>query len=210
MTCQTDLLQTLTHNKLPLEFYLNDVESVAKNLLGKILIKTEGNSFLYGKIVEVEAYSYSGDLASHSACGKTNRNSAMFEQGGILYVYNIYGIHCCLNVVTGSKDIGDAVLIRALEPKNCFKLLAENRFNKSNITCREFVALTNGPAKICKAFNITTEHNFTNLCQNEIFVAYDFENSTFEIAKSTRIGITKSVELERRYYIKDNPFISRK
>ena len=102
--------------KLKREFYTRNLLNVAKNLLGKILVKKIGQKIISGKIVEVEAYHGDYDQASHAFKGKTKRNEIMFEEGGHLYVYFTYGIHFCANVVIGKKDKAAAVLIRAVEP----------------------------------------------------------------------------------------------
>ena len=104
------------NSKLEKEFYCRNLLVVAKDLLGKILVKKNGKEILAGKIVEVEAYDGSTDQAAHSYGRITPRNKIMFEDGGFLYVYFTYGAHHCCNVITGKKGKGTAVLIRAVEP----------------------------------------------------------------------------------------------
>ena len=196
--------------KLPRKFYTRDVHIVAKELLGKFLIRKIGRKHLIGKIVEVEAYDGSVDEAAHTYGGKTKRNEVMFNEGGFLYVYFTYGMHFCSNVVAGKLNEGKAVLLRAVEPVNGIELMAINRFGKKDISAVELKNLTNGPAKICRAFSIARSKNGTDLTGKEIFILDSPKLSRNKIAASTRIGIKKSVDLPWRYYIKNNFFLSRK
>ncbi len=210
---KTFLLKTsrgnLELNRLPEDFYLRSAVTVAKELLGKVFVKFEGNKILAAKIIETEAYGGSGDEASHSFKGKTPRNSVMFEKGGILYVYFIYGNYYCLNVVTGFEGEGTAVLIRAMEPLSGVDYLALNRFGKEDITEKENTNLLSGPGKICQAFNITKNENGLSLFKNSIGI-FDGLKESFEIVATGRIGIKKGLEKQWRFYIKNSPFISRK
>jgi DNA-3-methyladenine glycosylase len=196
--------------KLPRNFYTRDTITTAKELLGKVLVKKEGRELLAGAIVEVEAYDGSVDEAAHTFVGKTKRNEIMFNEGGYFYVYFTYGVHFCCNVVTGRKDEGTAVLIRSVEPITGIKQMAKNRFNRILINEREKINLTNGPGKVCKAFNITREHYGTDLTGNRIFILDRPNLSSRNIVVSKRIGIKKSVDLPWRFYIKDNPYVTKK
>lgn len=196
--------------KLSKNFYTRDVHTVAKELLGKLFTRKMGRRIISGMIVEVEAYDGSIDEASHSFGGKTKRNEVMFSEGGKLYVYFTYGMHFCANVVTGGENESKAVLIRALQPVDGIDLMTKYRYNKKEITRNEFINLTNGPAKLCKAFKIEREQNGTDLTGDEIFILKSANISQAKIAVTTRIGIKKSVDLPWRYYIKDNPFVSKK
>lgn len=189
---------------------MQPVQEVAKNLLGKLIVKRSGKNFLAGMIVETEAYDSVGDKASHSHNGISRRNRIMFEVGGSLYIYLIYGIHCCANVVAGEKGIGAAVLIRAVEPIDGIELMMKNRFNKKNISERERLNLTSGPAKFCSAFGLTMKQNGTNLLSGEIFITDYREIPPKEIIEAERIGISKSKDFKWRYYIHNNPFVSKK
>jgi DNA-3-methyladenine glycosylase len=195
--------------KLTMNFYDRDVHKVAKELLGKLLVRHIGNSILSGIIAEVEAYDGSVDEASHSFRGRTARNEVMFRGGGLLYVYFTYGMHCCCNVVTG-KGVGKAVLIRAIEPVDGLELMARNRFDKEALTQKEFLNLSNGPAKVCQALGIGMEQNGTDLNGKEIYLLKRPAPSPNEIVSTRRIGIKKSVDLPWRYYLKDNRFVSKK
>lgn len=163
---------------------------------------------MIGKIVEVEAYDGSIDQSAHSYNGRTKRNEVMFSGGGNLYVYFTYGMHFCANIVTGKENSGCAVLIRAIEPILGAEHMAMNRFNKKNLSAKELINLTNGPAKICQAFSLDRTQNGLSLLRDEIFIADNKKIPSDEIVTTTRIGIKKSIDLPWRYYIKNNPFVS--
>ena len=116
--------------KLNREFYKQPLLDLARKLPGKLLVKSTGSELLAGKIVEVEAYDGATDESAHSFNGKTPRTEVMFKEGGYLYVYLSYGVHYCCNIVTGNKDEGTAILIRALEPVIGIDQMAINRFGK--------------------------------------------------------------------------------
>jgi len=195
---------------LPLDFYRRDVLTVARELLGKILFKQSDEEYCSGKIVEVEAYDGVNDKAAHSYRGKTKRNEVMFDNGGRLYVYFIYGMHFCGNVVTGGVNEGSAVLLRALQPLTGIKSMFNNRGRKIENYDREIIKLCNGPAKICQAFDIDKKWNGFDLSSHQIFITSGENININNIVTTKRIGIKDSKELPWRFYIKDNPFISRK
>lgn len=195
--------------KLKKDFYAQALNIVAENLLGKILVHNIENNKLSGIIVEVEAYDGSVDEAAHTYIGKTKRNEIMFEQGGFLYVYFTYGAHFCCNIVTGKKDEGTAVLIRGLEPLEGIEKMTLNRFGLKDVPNNKKYNLTNGPGKICQSFQINRNHNGIDLTGNEIFLLDNRVKET-EIIVTTRIGIKKSIDLPWRYYLKDNPYVSKK
>jgi len=196
--------------KLSPKFYRREVLKVARELLGKIFVRVYNGKKLAGKIVEVEAYDGSIDKAAHSFGGMTKRTEVMFAEGGLLYVYFTYGVHFCSNVVTGSKGEGTALLLRGIEPIKNIAVMSHNRFNKDNLTEKEKRNLTSGPAKITQAFNIGKEENGTDLTKNKIYILDNENINDGDIVITKRIGITRSVELPWRYYIKDNPYISKK
>lgn len=204
------MLENLSAKKLKKDFYARDLIIVAKNLLGKTLVKVEKNEILAGNIVEVEAYHGEIDEASHSYRGKTKRNEIMFEEGGYLYVYFTYGTHYCCNVVTGIKGQGTAVLIRALEPVSGIEQMIKNRFGRMLKREKEIYNLTSGPGKICKAFGINGIHSGTDLTGEQIYILDNKKISNRNIGNSKRIGITRSVELPWRFFIKNNPYLSRR
>jgi DNA-3-methyladenine glycosylase len=196
--------------KLKREFYTKDVLKVAKELLGKVLVNNEGGKIFSGRIVEVEAYDGRIDQAAHTYGGKTNRNEVMFNNGGYLYVYLSYGVHYCCNVVTGKEGTGTAILIRAVEPLEGINRMMMNRFGKNKLGEKELYQLTNGPGKVCKAFGITKKHSGLDLTGDRIYLDDSELKKDEEIAVSKRIGITKSSHLPWRFFIKKNPYISRK
>ena len=198
--------------KLKKDFYNGNVLNVAKNLLGKYFVVKDKKSDckLIAKIVEVEAYDGRIDEAAHTFNGKTERNSIMFEEGGYLYVYFTYGIHFCANVVTGSKDEGTAVLLRAMEPIKGSDLFLKRRFGNKDFSELEKINMLNGPAKICQAFGLTRDHNGTNLLLKDIYITEGEKIRSKDIVSTERIGIKKSTELKWRFYIKNSPFISKK
>jgi DNA-3-methyladenine glycosylase len=217
--------------KLKREFYTRPLITVAKELLGKILVKNENTlinaqpqtsntlipdlpqisqTFLAGKIVEVEAYDGSVDQAAHTFIGRTKRNEIMFRQGGYLYVYFTYGVYFCSNVVTGTEGQGTAVLIRALEPVFGIEKMIINRFGRDLKNDKEKLNLTNGPGKICQAFKINRDHYGADLTGNGIFIIDQSAVDNKNIIVTKRIGISKSIDLPWRFYIKDNPWVSAK
>ncbi|MCG6912318.1 DNA-3-methyladenine glycosylase [bacterium BMS3Abin03] len=202
----------ITHikEKIRREFYQRDVLTVAKELPGKILVKKKGKSYLSGRIVEVEAYDGEIDQAAHSYLGRTKRNEIMFGEGGYLYVYLSYGVHFCCNVVTGVKNKGTAILIRAVEPIEGIGIMSKNRFGKKSLTEKEMNNLTSGPGKVCKAFGIGISHYGIDLTGDKIFLLNADLKKGEKIISSKRIGITKSAHLPWRFFIKNNPYLSRK
>lgn len=174
------------------EFYAQDTLIVAKALLGKILCRKVDGCVLKGVIVETEAYTQE-DPASHSYRGATKRAKTLFSKPGTSYVYFIYGMHHCVNVVTDREGYGSAVLIRALEP-------LENIDN------------TNGPSKLCKAMKITRELNendFTSL-NSPLWLEHGNKINDADIMQTTRIGIKKAIDYPWRFYIKANKWVSKK
>jgi DNA-3-methyladenine glycosylase len=189
-------------NTLGVKFYNKKTEVVAKKLLGKYLFLKKNDSIISGMIVETEAYLHD-DPASHSFKGLTERNKPMFGAPGHAYVYFIYGAHFCFNVVTGPAGFGEAVLIRALEPLTGIEKMQKNRGTK------DLKNLTNGPAKLAEAFGIDKKLNGSSLINGPLRI-YDVKIKEPEIVKTTRIGISKAQGRLLRFYIKDNPFVSKK
>ncbi|HEX9828574.1 MAG TPA: DNA-3-methyladenine glycosylase [Bacteroidota bacterium] len=202
--------------RLPRSFYLRPTPRVAKDLLGKYIVRTFRGKKLIGKIVETEAYC-TGDPAAHSFRGKTNRNAVMFGNGGHFYVYFTYGMHWCANVVTLRDGIGEAVLIRAVEPIKGVEAMNKNRQSKKKgigRTSPQHLSspaswLTNGPAKFCRAFGITGKENGTDLLGNTVYIATGETIPPSNIKRSSRIGITIGKEKQWRFFVKGNPWVSR-
>ena len=190
---------------LPRRFYIRETLTVAEELLGKKLVRRTDNARLVGKIVEVEAYRGSDDPASHAHRGMTPRNRLMFGKGGFAYVYFTYGMHYCFNVVTESQNAPGAVLIRALEPLNGIETMRKNRGNKNMLN------LTNGPAKLTEAMNITKKQNGLDLTKSkELLICESEVKENFEFVSTKRIGIKVGVDKPWRFYVKDNKFVSRR
>jgi len=180
--------------KLPRPFYDRDTITVARELLGKCLVHVVDSVERIGRIVEVEAYVGPHDLAAHSSKGLTNRTRVMFGPPGFAYVYLIYGMYHCMNVVTEREGHGTAVLLRALEP-------IKNLDGKSS-----------GPGLLCRAMQISKRQDNHDLLSADFFIAETDDAAGFKITKSPRIGVGYAKHWARRhlrFYIKDNPFVSR-
>jgi DNA-3-methyladenine glycosylase len=181
--------------KLARTFYDRDTILVAKELLGKYLVHKSRGVERIGKIVEVEAYLGPHDLAAHSAKGFTERTKVMFGPPGHAYVYLIYGIYYCMNVVTEREGYASAVLLRAMEPVK----------NIAGRTC--------GPGLLCRAMKIDKRLNAHDLAGDNLFIAASSGAEPFSIVKRPRIGVDYAKHWAKRhlrFYIKDNPFVSRR
>jgi len=180
--------------KLTRSFYDRDTRLVARELLGKILVHRHDGLEQVGKIVETEAYLGPHDLAAHSSKGLTERTKIMFGPPGHAYVYLIYGIYHCMNVVTEREGHASAVLLRAVEPIK-------------NIESR-----TQGPGLLCKAMKIDKRLNGHDLFSEDFFIAAPEETVSHTIVKRPRIGVDYAKHWAKRhlrFYITDNPFVSR-
>jgi len=194
-------------DRLRRDFYRRSTLIVAHELLGKRLVRVVGTQRLSGRIVEVEAYVGEDDAACHAACGRTSRNQVMYGPPGHAYVYFIYGMHHCLNVVTEEEDFPAAVLIRGLEPLEGLEIMRRHRSGKPD---RE---LTNGPAKLCQALAIDRSFNEVDLCTSKVlFIEEGLTVALEEIGTSPRIGIkadARARSVPWRFYVKGNDFVSR-
>ena len=178
-------------------------------MLGKFFVRRLNSKLLVGKIIEVEAYCQN-DPASHSFRGPTKRNEVMFKEGGHLYVYFTYGMHFCANIVTGVENRGEAVLLRALEPIVGVDVMIKNRFpGHSILSHRSLVEVSNGPAKLCKAFGITKNENGIDLTAGDCMILQGDPVSPRSIGRSSRIGIQVGIEKQWRFFIKKNLWVSR-
>ena len=201
--------------QLPQSFYARSARTVAIDLLGKKLVRVENGRILSGIIVETEAYCDANqpDLACHAQRANngnpTPRTSIMFGPAGVAYVYFTYGVHWMFNIVTGQSGQPNAVLIRALQPVDGIEHMMQNRPNQS------LKQLTNGPAKLAQALNITKLQNGANLCDLDgvIWVADEEQLPPTAISSGPRIGLGKTPEpwysIPWRYWIKDNTFVSK-
>jgi len=195
-------------------FFNRDPRAVARELLGKLIVRREGRKQLAGRIVEVEAYLGAGDLAAHAAAGHTARNSVLFGPPGHAYVYFIYGVHYCLNISCLPDGDAGCVLIRALEPVSGIREMANARglADLDLTSIRELRKLASGPGKLCEALGITRPRDND---KNMLSPASDLQvmSDGFhvkEVAVTPRIGITKSAEMPLRYVIAGNAFLSKK
>ena len=203
---------------LPNTFYARDPRLVARELLGKVLVRTlssrAGTQRLSGKIVEVEVYLGEGDLAAHSAAGKTTRNEVLFGPPGHAYVYFIYGAHYCLNFSCLPEGQAGCVLLRAIEPLEGIEAMAKARgISRERLHSTSGLRLlTSGPGRVCEALTITRER----LNGQELYRSHsplkivDDGARPDEICESTRIGITKSSHMPLRYFVAGNDFVSGK
>jgi DNA-3-methyladenine glycosylase len=181
--------------KLPRSFYDRDTILVARELLGKHLVHLSRGIERVGRIVEVEAYLGPHDLAAHSARGLTERTKVMFGPPGYAYVYLIYGMYCCMNVVTEREDHASAVLLRAVEPVK-------------NIEGR-----TQGPGLLCREMHIDKRLNAHDLLSDDFHIAAPPLAEPLAIVKRPRIGVGYArhwAKRHLRFYIKDNAFVSRR
>lgn len=199
--------------KLTRYFYARDALSVAKGLLGKLIIRRVDGQELSAIIVETEAYMGTDDKAAHFFGGRrTPRVEVLYGEPGFSYVFFIYGMHHCFNVVTGGKGDPQAVLIRAVEPVSGLERMARNRFKKpyAQLGRKQQLQLTNGPGKLCHALEIDRACNGLDLCGDELFIE-DRKSADFEITTSKRIGIDyaeEARELPWRMYITGNRYVS--
>ena len=155
-----------------------------------------------GRIVEVEAYTGQTDPGSHAFRGVTARTRVMFGPAGYLYVYFTYGMHFCMNVVTEQDGTAGAVLLRAVEPLDGIGVMETLRGP------RPVVELCNGPAKLCQAFAIDRRHNGLDLEGDELWIEDDGQRSN-AVGVSARVGLSAGQDLPFRFYVADNPFVSR-
>jgi DNA-3-methyladenine glycosylase len=193
---------------LPRSFYDRDPRRVARDLLGKLLLRREGRRLLAGRIVEVEAY-LGDDPAAHCFAGRTARNAVLWGPPGISYVYFIYGNHFCFNVSCLPDDVPGGVLFRALEPLAGMEEMATRR-GGTLADFRDLRGLTSGPGRLAEAFGITRERdNGKDLTSqaSDLWIADD-GSGRFRVKITARIGITKAAELPLRYVVAGNRFVS--
>jgi DNA-3-methyladenine glycosylase len=207
---------------LPRAFYGRDPRRVARELLGKVLVRKRGKSPLTARIVEVEAYLGQNDPASHAAAGNTARTSVLFGPPGHAYVYFIYGTHYCLNVSCESEGQAGGVLFRALEPLSGMEEMARARGleihdpKKTSMEIpirspiKDLIKLTSGPGRLSEAFAITrVRDNGSDLTSSasSLWIGDDGYRAR-KIKITPRIGISKATEAPLRYLIAGNPFVS--
>lgn len=183
------------------EFFVRPTVDVARALLGQVLVREDAEGRVAGRIVESEAYLAEGDAASHSHRGRTQRNASMFAAPGTAYVYLIYGVHHCLNVVTASEGVGEAVLLRALEPLEGLERMAARRGRSRP---RE---LCSGPGKLAAAFGLTREHDGLRFNAGELRLLHG--RPVTEVEVGPRVGLGQAKELPLRFREAGSPWVSR-
>jgi DNA-3-methyladenine glycosylase len=191
-------------NALSQSFFARATDVVARELLGATFIKVEGDGYvLAGRIVETEAYLPDVDAANHAHRGMTTRNAAMFGEAGTLYVYRIYGLHLCVNIVTEEYGRGAAVLLRAIEPLEGLERMQARR---QTVLAEK---LCNGPANLAQAFGFSLLHSGT-LCAAPSQTLFLLPPTDVpDVAVSARVGITKAAALPLRFYVRGSRFVSK-
>ncbi|NLR78351.1 DNA-3-methyladenine glycosylase [Chitinophaga eiseniae] len=194
--------------KLPLSFYRqDDVTSIARQLLGKVLVTSIDNVRTAGVIVETEAYAGIRDRASHAWNNRrTQRTEVMYQPGGLAYVYLCYGLHYLFNVVTNVKEVPEAILVRALEPLDGIAAM-QHRYPHKNT-----VKMTAGPGSLCKALGIDAALNGEQLTGNRIWIENAPAIADAQILAGTRVGVQYAgadALLPYRFSIKDNKWVSK-
>ena len=186
---------------LPLQFYNKPVVLVAFELIGCLLCHRTPAGVISGRIVETEAYMGLNDPASHAFAGPTGRARVFWQGPGIAYVYLIYGVHLCFNVITSSGEDVGGVLVRALEPVQGVSLMKQNR------GIDDISRLTDGPGKITRALKITLADNGRDVTAGNLIIARFRPPS--RVCLTPRIGITRAKEAPLRFFDSDSTFISR-
>jgi DNA-3-methyladenine glycosylase len=213
---------------LPRAFYLRPPRAVARDLLGCILVSRSAGAsrsrgalpigeisrsgrtarsdgtLTAGRIVETEAYLGPEDAASHAAIRPLTARALFYGEGGRAYVFRIYGVHYCLNVITGRAGSPGCVLIRALEPVTGMRAMAHRRGLAIGA-----LHLANGPGKLCEALAITSDHNGMDVTRGSLVIAPAPEPPEFRVAVGPRIGITRATALPLRFWIRGNRYVSR-
>jgi DNA-3-methyladenine glycosylase len=191
----------MSDTRLPRSFYRRPTLEVAPDLLGKVLVRRQGRRITSGRIVEVEAYCGMDDPASHAYRGPRLRNAVMFGEAGHAYVYFIYGMYYCVNVVTERKGVAGACLVRALEPVEGIEWMKKRRGVES------LHDLTSGPGKLCLAMAIDCGLNGADFLGPALFLTDT--GGTVRIKRSPRIGIRNAADRRWRFFVEDNPFVTK-
>lgn len=193
--------------RLAREFFARDTLQVARDLLGRLLVRLLEGERLSGRIVEVEVYIGESDLASHARFGRTERNAAMYGPPGHAYVYQIYGVHHCLNLVTGPEGFPAAVLVRALEPLEGLERMRTMRGGRPD------PELTSGPGRLCQALTIDRRFDQADLCAPDslLFVEVGWPAEEEAIATSPRVGVRGDLAARTapwRFFLRGSPCLS--
>lgn len=198
-----------TLRPLPRRFFARDPRRVARELLGKVLVRREQHGALTARIVEVEAYLGERDPAAHASAGKTLRNAVLFGPPGHAYIYFIYGNHYCLNVSCEPEGKAGSVLFRAVEPLTGIETMARSRGIEPR-TSKDWRNLTSGPGRLCEAFGITrTRDNACDLTSDASSLWLGDDGCrTRGIVVTPRVGIVKAADKPLRYVLDGNRFVS--
>lgn len=186
----------LARSELP-----TDTVSLARYLIGKVLVRDLDDGVASGRIVETEAYVV-GDAAGHAYGGMTRRNRSLFLEHGYAYIYVAYGISHMLNVSSESSGVGAGVLIRAIEPLQGIPIMRRNRH------IDRLHELTRGPGKLAAALQIDLRLDGLDLCRNGPLWLERGDHEAGEIGRSTRIGLSRHANRILRFYLRDSPFVS--
>jgi DNA-3-methyladenine glycosylase len=199
------------------EFFRQDAITIARGLLGKCLVRRYNDKEIITKIVETEAYMGIEDKAAHVfGDRRTERTEPLYQDGGHIYVYLIYGMYHCLNISANIEGIPQCVLIRAIEPISEINEISQNRYSKNyeELTSYQKKNICNGPGKLCKALKVDKDLNFKDILGNELYIIDNKDlDEDFEIVESKRVNIDYAEEAKDylwRYYIKDNKHVSKK
>ena len=187
---------------LPRAFYLRRPVVVARDLLGCVLVSRRGRALTSGRIVETEAYLGPEDGASHAAF-RPGSHDVFYGEGGHAYVYLVYGVHFCLNAVTGAAGTPGCVLIRALEPAQGIATMARRRGAPAASR------LATGPGNLTRALGVTLRDNRADLTRGALTIEPPDQPRAFQIATGVRIGITRAVDRPLRFWVAGNPFVTR-
>jgi DNA-3-methyladenine glycosylase len=198
---ERDRFRTQQKMTLPREFYARNTVRVARDLLGKVVVKGE----TAGLIVETEAYLGGDDLASHSSAGITDRTRVIFGPPGHAYIYLSYGMHECLNVVAEPEGVPGCVLVRALEPVRGLDIMRARR-----PAAKSDRDLASGPGKLTRALGITLSDYGADLTDGGLRIEMPDRIQEFAIGVTPRIGISKCADLPLRFVVKNNKFVSRR
>lgn len=198
--------ELLAATRLPARsFYARPTVEVARSLLGSILLHRTVEGLLAGVIVEVEAYLGQDDPAAHSSAGRTARTRVIFGDPGHAYVYKIYGLHHCLNVVAEPGGTPGCVLVRALEPVCGLDAMRSRR-----VVARRADQIASGPAKLTQAMGIGIESYGADLLGEPLSIRLPHKEPAVKVRTTKRIGIRKAQELDLRFFIADNEHVSRR
>ena len=193
-----------TARPLNREFYNVPALTLASKLLGRLLVSRINGVVTSGIIVETEAYLSSNDPASHAARGRTPRTAIQWGLPGFTYVYLIYGMYHCMNIVSDQKGTAGCVLLRAIEPVQGLATMQKRRPR-----AKTKIDLCNGPGKLTAALGVNRQHNAVDLTRRLLSIYDPAEQRNFDVSASPRIGLKEGIELPYRFFVSDNPCVSK-